>query len=172
MPGLGGGSHIGAIIERVKKGSIADLEGQLKPGNCPDPVRGVGGRCHPHPHAYAVAGDEVLEWNGRVLQGLTHQEVQDIIAESKQEPQVELMVCRPLAGSASGHHSGHPGAHPGGVAGSVAGPGPPHGARGRGMASAWRAPPVHKGAAWQPSLAGSRPRRPRRSRWPRWRGGA
>lgn len=26
------GGHIGAVIERVKKGSIADLEGQLKPG--------------------------------------------------------------------------------------------------------------------------------------------
>ncbi|XP_034249482.1 regulating synaptic membrane exocytosis protein 2 [Thrips palmi] len=113
--------HIGAVIERVKKGSIADVEGQLKPG------------------------DEVLEWNGRGLQGLSHQEVHDIIAESKQEPQVELMVCRPLMGSASGPHPGHSGGHAMGAMGHGSGPGPgPPAARGRGMSSTWRAPPVHK----------------------------
>ncbi|XP_065203786.1 regulating synaptic membrane exocytosis protein 2 isoform X3 [Planococcus citri] len=62
----------GAIIERVKRGSVADLEGQLKPG------------------------DEVLEWNGRSLQQKSYQDVHDIIAESKQEPQVELMVLRKI----------------------------------------------------------------------------
>ncbi|XP_063224160.1 regulating synaptic membrane exocytosis protein 2 [Bacillus rossius redtenbacheri] len=64
----------GATIEKVKKGSTADVEGQLKPG------------------------DEVIEWNGRSLQGKSFQEVYDIIAESKQEPQVELIVSRSLAG--------------------------------------------------------------------------
>ncbi|CAG0894275.1 unnamed protein product [Darwinula stevensoni] len=64
---------LGAIIEKVKKGSIADTVGHLKPG------------------------DEVLEWNGRSLQGKTFEEVYDIIAESKQEPQVELMVCRAMS---------------------------------------------------------------------------
>lgn len=39
-------------------------------------------------------GDEVLEWNGRSLQGKSYQEVYDIIAESKHEPQVELIVSR------------------------------------------------------------------------------
>ncbi|KAE8750160.1 hypothetical protein FOCC_FOCC003284 [Frankliniella occidentalis] len=108
------GGHIGAVIERVKKGSIADLEGQLKPG------------------------DEVLEWNGRVLQGLSHQEVYDIIAESKQEPQVELMVCRTGL-------SGVPGGGPGGGGGP---PGPGRGsAMGRSLPATahFRAPPVHKG---------------------------
>ncbi|XP_047106603.1 regulating synaptic membrane exocytosis protein 2-like [Schistocerca piceifrons] len=62
----------GAVIEKVKKGSIADVEGQLRPG------------------------DEVIEWNGRSLQGKSFQEVYDIIAESKQEPQVELIVSRSL----------------------------------------------------------------------------
>ncbi|XP_046667806.1 regulating synaptic membrane exocytosis protein 2 isoform X9 [Homalodisca vitripennis] len=62
----------GAIIEKVKKGSTADIEGQLRPG------------------------DEVVEWNGRSLQGKSYQEVYDIIAESKQEPQVELIVTRAL----------------------------------------------------------------------------
>ena len=42
------------------------------------------------------AGDEVIEWNGRSLQGKSFQEVYDIIAESKQEPQVELIVSRLL----------------------------------------------------------------------------
>jgi hypothetical protein len=41
-------------------------------------------------------GDEVIEWNGRSLQGKSFQEVYDIIAESKQEPQVELIVSRIL----------------------------------------------------------------------------
>nr|CAD7439312.1 unnamed protein product [Timema bartmani] len=62
----------GALIEKVKKGSTADIEGQLRPG------------------------DEVIEWNGRSLQGKSFQEVYDIIAESKQEPQVELIVSRSM----------------------------------------------------------------------------
>ncbi|XP_071053229.1 regulating synaptic membrane exocytosis protein 2 isoform X1 [Onthophagus taurus] len=62
----------GAIIEKVKKGSIADVEGQLK------------------------AGDEVIEWNGRSLQGKRYQEVAEIIAESKQEANVELIVSRSM----------------------------------------------------------------------------
>lgn len=37
-----------------------------------------------------------MEWNGRSLQGKSYQEVYDIIAESKQEPQVELIVTRLL----------------------------------------------------------------------------
>nr|CAD7427362.1 unnamed protein product [Timema monikensis] len=41
-------------------------------------------------------GDEVIEWNGRSLQGKSFQEVYDIIAESKQEPQVELIVSRSM----------------------------------------------------------------------------
>jgi hypothetical protein len=43
---------------------------------------------------YEFEGDEVLEWNGRSLQGKTFEEVSEVIAESKQEPQVELMVTR------------------------------------------------------------------------------
>ncbi|XP_019867469.2 regulating synaptic membrane exocytosis protein 2 [Aethina tumida] len=62
----------GAVIEKVKKGSIADVEGQLRPG------------------------DEVIEWNGRSLQGKSYQEVSDIIAESKQEQNVELIVSRSM----------------------------------------------------------------------------
>lgn len=40
-------------------------------------------------------GDQVLEWNGRFLQGATFNEVYNIILESKAEPQVELVVSRP-----------------------------------------------------------------------------
>ncbi|KAJ8965178.1 hypothetical protein NQ314_004321 [Rhamnusium bicolor] len=40
--------------------------------------------------------DEVIEWNGRSLQGKTYQEVADIIAESKQEANVELIVSRSM----------------------------------------------------------------------------
>lgn len=44
-------------------------------------------------------GDEVIEWNGRCLQGKSFQEVYDIIAASRQEPQVELVVSRNLLSS-------------------------------------------------------------------------
>lgn len=40
------------------------------------------------------SGDQVLEWNGRVLQGATFNEVYNIILESKSEAQVELVVSR------------------------------------------------------------------------------
>ncbi|XP_077928241.1 regulating synaptic membrane exocytosis protein 2 isoform X15 [Halichoerus grypus] len=61
-----------AFITKVKKGSLADTVGHLRPG------------------------DEVLEWNGRLLQGATFEEVYNIILESKPEPQVELLVSRPI----------------------------------------------------------------------------
>lgn len=37
-----------------------------------------------------------MEWNGRSLTEKTYEEVYDIIAESKQEAQVELIVSRPI----------------------------------------------------------------------------
>lgn len=43
-----------------------------------------------------LSGDQVLEWNGRVLQGATFNEVYNIILESKPEPQVELVVSRTI----------------------------------------------------------------------------
>ncbi|KAM7075275.1 regulating synaptic membrane exocytosis protein 2 isoform 26-T26 [Molossus nigricans] len=61
-----------AFITKVKKGSLADTVGHLRPG------------------------DEVLEWNGRLLQGATFEEVYNIILDSKPEPQVELVVSRPI----------------------------------------------------------------------------
>ncbi|XP_036948120.1 regulating synaptic membrane exocytosis protein 2-like isoform X8 [Acanthopagrus latus] len=61
-----------AFITKVKRGSLADTVGHLRPG------------------------DQVLEWNGRVLQGATFSEVYNIILESKPEPQVELVVSRPI----------------------------------------------------------------------------
>ncbi|XP_043194249.1 regulating synaptic membrane exocytosis protein 2-like isoform X7 [Amphibalanus amphitrite] len=83
------GDRLGAAIERVKKGSIADSVGHLRPG------------------------DEVIEWNGRSLQGKTFEEVYDIIAESRQEPQVELIVYRTLAEGRRRHtHAGIPSSQP------------------------------------------------------------
>ncbi|XP_052434705.1 regulating synaptic membrane exocytosis protein 2 isoform X21 [Carassius gibelio] len=61
-----------AFITKVRKGSLADTVGHLRPG------------------------DQVLEWNGRKLQGATFKEVYNIILESKPEPQVELVVSRPI----------------------------------------------------------------------------
>ncbi|XP_017164965.1 regulating synaptic membrane exocytosis protein 2 isoform X19 [Poecilia reticulata] len=61
-----------AFITKVRKGSLADTVGHLRPG------------------------DQVLEWNRRILQGATFKEVYNIILESKPEPQVELVVSRPI----------------------------------------------------------------------------
>lgn len=44
----------------------------------------------------AATGDQVLEWNGKLLQGATFKEVYNIILDSKPEPQVELVVSRPI----------------------------------------------------------------------------
>lgn len=43
-----------------------------------------------------LTGDEVLEWNGCLLQGKMQKEVADIIAESKNLPQIELKVSRSI----------------------------------------------------------------------------
>ncbi|XP_029690535.1 regulating synaptic membrane exocytosis protein 1 isoform X4 [Takifugu rubripes] len=64
--------RLGAFITKVKKGSLADVVGHLR------------------------AGDEVLQWNGKLLPGATMKEVYDIILESQAEPQVELVVSRPI----------------------------------------------------------------------------
>lgn len=60
-----------------------------------------------------ILGDEVIEWNGRSLHGCSIQNVCDIIAETKQEPQVELIVSRVVAANrkaaqASWRHSHSP----------------------------------------------------------------
>ncbi|XP_015231330.1 PREDICTED: regulating synaptic membrane exocytosis protein 1-like isoform X2 [Cyprinodon variegatus] len=64
--------RLGAFITKVKKGSLADVVGHLR------------------------AGDEVLQWNGKSLPGATKKEVYNIILESKAEPQVEIVVSRPI----------------------------------------------------------------------------
>ncbi|XP_031434558.1 regulating synaptic membrane exocytosis protein 2 [Clupea harengus] len=64
--------RLGAFITKVKKGSLADVVGHLR------------------------AGDEVLQWNGRSLPGATKKEVYNIILDSQSEPQVELVVSRPI----------------------------------------------------------------------------
>ena len=46
---------------------------------------------------FSFKGDEVIEWNGRSLQGKSTQEVCDVIEESRHESQIELIVSRPLS---------------------------------------------------------------------------
>lgn len=43
----------------------------------------------------------MIEWNGRPLQGIGYQEVADIIAESKHEPDIELIVSRAMGSKRS-----------------------------------------------------------------------
>ena len=50
-------------------------------------------------------GDEVVEWNARSLQGSTFEEVYDIISESKNESQIELIVHRPFRYTSFMSHS-------------------------------------------------------------------
>lgn len=44
-----------------------------------------------------VTGDEVLQWNGVPLQGRSAEEVAAVVANSKHDSHVELVVSRPLA---------------------------------------------------------------------------
>ncbi|XP_032579029.1 regulating synaptic membrane exocytosis protein 2 isoform X5 [Drosophila sechellia] len=79
---VGAGGPCGAIVEKVKRGSVADLEGRIRPG------------------------DEILEWNGRGLHNKSADEVYDIIDESRLDAQVELIVSRPIgSGGGSGGSS-------------------------------------------------------------------
>uniref|UniRef100_A0A5F9DSP6 Regulating synaptic membrane exocytosis 1 n=2 Tax=Oryctolagus cuniculus TaxID=9986 RepID=A0A5F9DSP6_RABIT len=75
--------RLGAFITKVKKGSLADVVGHLR------------------------AGDEVLEWNGKPP-GATNEEVYNIILESKSEPQVEIIVSRPIGDIPRIPESSHP----------------------------------------------------------------
>ena len=43
-------------------------------------------------------GDEVVQWNGLCLRGLTFEEVYDIMYDSKSDSQVELFIERPITG--------------------------------------------------------------------------
>ncbi|KAJ8776940.1 hypothetical protein J1605_014958, partial [Eschrichtius robustus] len=52
--------------------------------------------------------DEVLEWNGKPLPGATNEEVYNIILESKSEPQVEIIVSRPIGDIPRIPESSHP----------------------------------------------------------------
>ncbi|XP_034130321.1 rab-3-interacting molecule unc-10 isoform X32 [Drosophila guanche] len=70
-----GGGPCGAIVEKVKRGSVADLEGRIRPG------------------------DEIIEWNGRNLHNKSADEVYDILDESRLDAQVELIVSRLISGS-------------------------------------------------------------------------
>ncbi|GBP73632.1 Regulating synaptic membrane exocytosis protein 1 [Eumeta japonica] len=123
-----------AVVEKVKKGSIADLEGQLRivcessGGPLPfhHPITSLD---QPHPltnspspsahsflhkisHSYPRGRyrtvdysearvsmdkrDEVLQWNGVSLAGRSAEEVAAVVADSKQDTHVELVVSRPL----------------------------------------------------------------------------
>ncbi|XP_062400224.1 regulating synaptic membrane exocytosis protein 1 isoform X1 [Sardina pilchardus] len=76
--------RLGAFITKVKKGSLADIVGHLR------------------------AGDEVLQWNGKALPGATKKEVYNIILESKNAPQVEIVVSRPIGDTPRIPESTHP----------------------------------------------------------------
>ncbi len=45
---------------------------------------------------WLFVGDEVLQWNGKSLPRLTKKEVYNIILNSQTQPQVELVVSRPI----------------------------------------------------------------------------
>ncbi|XP_036335934.1 regulating synaptic membrane exocytosis protein 1 isoform X1 [Rhagoletis pomonella] len=74
-------SGCGAIVEKVKRGSVADVEGHIR------------------------AGDEIIEWNGRALRNKCADEVYQIIDESRLDAQVELVVSRPLTVKVSGSNA-------------------------------------------------------------------
>ncbi|XP_058822025.1 regulating synaptic membrane exocytosis protein 1 isoform X8 [Topomyia yanbarensis] len=60
------------IVEHVQRGSLADKEGHIRPG------------------------DEVVEWNGHSLRDKSAQDVYVIISDSRMEPFVELLITRAI----------------------------------------------------------------------------
>ena len=65
-------NELSAYVIKVKKNSVADRQGQVQ------------------------VGDEVVEWNGQVLRGLTYDQVFQIMQQSKYDHQVELVIERPI----------------------------------------------------------------------------
>ncbi len=65
-------NELSAYVVKVKKNSVADRQGQVQ------------------------VGDEVVEWNGHVLRGLTYDQVFQIMQQSKYDHQVELVIERPI----------------------------------------------------------------------------
>lgn len=109
--------RLGAFITKVKKGSLADVVGHLRAGR--HLTSDIFGRFSQErefksglkprlldkinilrkartENVHLLPGDEVLQWNGKLLPGATMKEVYDIILESQAEPQVELVVSRPI----------------------------------------------------------------------------
>ncbi|XP_058448577.1 regulating synaptic membrane exocytosis protein 2 isoform X2 [Malaya genurostris] len=60
------------IVEQVQRGSLADKEGHIRPG------------------------DEVVQWNGNSLRGKSALDVYEIVSDSRLEPSVELLVTRAI----------------------------------------------------------------------------
>uniref|UniRef100_A0AC35G8Z7 Regulating synaptic membrane exocytosis protein 2 n=1 Tax=Panagrolaimus sp. PS1159 TaxID=55785 RepID=A0AC35G8Z7_9BILA len=65
--------RLGAFVTKVRPGSVADIVGQLRPG------------------------DEVLEWNGHCLQNASLEHVRQIVTSSKNDSQIELIVSRSMS---------------------------------------------------------------------------
>ena len=64
--------QLGAYIIKLKQDSIAETIGRLQ------------------------VNDEIIKWNGKLLRGLSFDEVYSIINKSKQEAQIDLIVERRL----------------------------------------------------------------------------
>ncbi len=63
---------VGTFVSSVKKGSVADVAGELQ------------------------TGDEILEWNGHSLRGLHQEEVSEVLAYSCKTDEAWLVVQRVL----------------------------------------------------------------------------
>lgn len=117
-----GTRRLGAFITRVKPGSVADAVGQLRSGRNKRKAYQKSALPSTNPVfldlttsftflnlvvsdsklaqkneiTLSFLGDEVLEWNGKSMQGISYQRVCDIINASKNDPRIELIVSRSL----------------------------------------------------------------------------
>lgn len=76
--------RLGAFVTRVKRGSLADTVGRLRPGSSISLFIDFQASFFP--------GDEVLEWNGRSLRDASFEQVYEIISDSKHDAQVHTFI--------------------------------------------------------------------------------
>ncbi|XP_063714331.1 regulating synaptic membrane exocytosis protein 2-like isoform X3 [Symsagittifera roscoffensis] len=78
------GDMLGSEVVNVQayRGVLSAFVVNVRRGSPADTVAGI------------VPGDEILEWNKIIFRNLTHNQVTQVIVQSKQDPEIDLLICR------------------------------------------------------------------------------